>query len=183
MDCFAIPQPLRSFVDVKCIYIYIYTHTFHIYIFLYTFSPTKFLGWLYFSEKCQRFARLLQLQAAGVFAPSRSLAGSELANQAFQLLQRIRSRTRSRVKKRPLGRTHSFGIDPSALASSHMKTGGFEPMKGWVKVSNVFLYLRNKGWISNLNSNFSLPWTGIWISKSPMYGLHADLDLNLRFLH
>eukprot|EP00434_Breviolum_minutum_P032262 symbB.v1.2.028534.t1/scaffold3033.1/size83406/4 len=75
-------------------------------------------------EYHQAFIETVFLEAAGVFAPSRSLAGSELANQAFQLLQRIRSRTRSRVKKRPLGRTHSFGIDPSDRLKVYMKKQG-----------------------------------------------------------
>jgi len=74
-------------------------------------------------EYHQAFIETVFLEAAGVFAPSRSLAGSELANQAFQLLQRIRSRTRSRVKKRPLGRTHSFA-DPSDRLKVYMKKQG-----------------------------------------------------------
>ena len=117
---------LNPFVLLLMSYI-TYIHTYHIHIvYIYIYLHIPQISWLalFFSALAKKIrAKQTPLQAAGVFAPSRSLAGSELANQAFQLLQRIRSRTRSRVKKRPLGRTHSFGIDPSALGKSYETRG------------------------------------------------------------
>ena len=92
--------------------------------YIYIYISHKFLGWLYFSPRLRkRFAKSTNSRLLESLLHPESLAGSELANQAFQLLQRIRSRTRSRVKKRPLGRTHSFGIDPSALGKSYENWG------------------------------------------------------------